>query len=132
MVRPTGFREVNMAPDMATAALPRPNEKIAILSFVLVFLCGAVLGAVVMSFAGHASLHGTPPLATGLSSPFSVQEWKDQLDLSDQQTVQLTSILDDFSHYYDNVLADGNSRIMQILNPEQRRKYEEMLRRHKK
>jgi hypothetical protein len=30
------------------------------------------------------------------------------------------------------VLADGNSRIMQILNPEQRRKYEEMLREHRK
>jgi uncharacterized membrane protein len=119
-----------MVQDMATAALPRPNEKIAIVSFVLVFLCGAVLGAVVMSFSGHANLHGAPPLATGLS--MSVTEWKEELSLSDQQTVQLTSILDDFSHYYDNVLADGNSRIMQILNPEQRRKYEQMLREHRK
>jgi hypothetical protein len=119
-----------MVPNMATAALPRPNEKIAIVSFVLVFLCGAVLGAVVMSFSGHASLHGTPPLATGLS--MSVTEWKEELDLSEQQTVQLTSILDDFSHYYDNVLADGNSRIMQILNPDQRLKFEQMLREHKK
>jgi hypothetical protein len=117
---------------MATVALPRPNEKIAIVSFVLVFLCGAVLGAVVMSLIGHATLHGTPPLAAGLSSPFSVREWKEELDLSEQQTVQLTSILDDFSHYYDNVLADGNSRIMQILNPEQKLRYEQMLRQHKK
>lgn len=115
---------------MATATLPRPNEKIAIVSLVLVFLCGAVLGAVVMSFSGHANLHGTAPLTSGFS--MSVREWKEQLDLSDQQTVQLTSILDDFSHYYDNVLADGNSRIMQILNPEQRRKYERMLREHRK
>jgi hypothetical protein len=118
-----------MVPEMATAALPRPNEKIAILSFVLVFFCGMVLGAVVMSFSGHASLHGSPPLATGLS--MSVREWKEELNLTDQQTDQLTSILDDFSHYYDYVLADGNSRIMQILNPEQRRKYEQMLRAHK-
>jgi uncharacterized membrane protein len=122
-----------MAPDTATvAALPRPNEKIAIVSFVLVFLCGVVLGAVVFSLSGHANLHGTTPLAAGLATPFSVREWKEQLDLTDQQTVQLTSILDDFSHYYDNVLADGNSRIMQILNPEQRRKYEQMLRAHRK
>lgn len=112
------------------AALPRPNERIAILSFVLVFLCGAVLGAVVMSYRGHASLHGAPPAAAGLS--MSVTEWKSKLDLTDQQTVQLTSILDDFSHYYDNLLADGNSRIMQILNPEQRRRFEEMLAAHKK
>ena len=98
------------------AALPRPAEKIAIVSFVLVFLCGVVLGAVVMSFSGHASLHGTPPLAAGAALSMSVPEWKERLDLTDQQTGQLQSILDDFSHYYDNVLADGNSRIMQILN----------------
>ena len=119
-----------MVSDMATAALPRPNERIAILSFVLVFLCGAVLGAVVMSFSGHASLHGTPPVAAGLS--MSVREWKQELNLTDQQTVELTSILDDFSHYYDNVLADGNSRIIQILNSDQRQKFEQMLKEHKK
>jgi Spy/CpxP family protein refolding chaperone len=115
---------------MGTATLPRPAERMAILSFVLVFLCGAVLGAVVMSFSYHSKLHGAPPVATGLS--MSVTEWKDKLDLTDQQTIQLTSILDDFSHYYDNVLADGNSRIMQILNPEQRRRFEQMLQEHRK
>ena len=115
---------------MATAALPRPAERLAILSFLLVFLCGMVLGAVVMSFSVHAKMHGTPPVAHGLS--MSVPEWKAELDLSDQQTVQLTSILDDFSHYYDNVLADGNSRIMQILNPDQRRRFEQMLQAHRK
>lgn len=121
-----------MAPETATPALPRPSEKIAIVSFVLVFLCGAVLGAVLMSLSGHADLHGTPPLVAGVGTPFSVREWKEKLDLSDQQTVQLTSILDDVFRYYDNVLADGNSRILQILNPDQRRKYEQMLRAHRK
>lgn len=115
---------------MTAAALPRPVEKIAIISFVLVFLCGVVLGAVVMSVSGHASLHGAPPAAAGLS--MSVPEWKQRLDLTDQQTEQLKSILDDFSHYYDNVLADGNSRIMQILNEDQRLKFERMLQDHKK
>jgi hypothetical protein len=109
--------------------LPRPNEKIAIVSFVLVFLCGAVLGAVVMSFSGHAGLHGASA-AAGLS--MSVPELKERLDLTESQTEQLKSILDDFSHYYDNVLADGNSRIMQILNEDQRVKFERMLREHKK
>lgn len=115
---------------MMAAALPRPAERMAIVSFILVFLCGAVLGAVVMSFSGHADLHGTPPAATGFS--MSVPEWKQRLALTDQQTDQLQSILDDFSHYYDNVLADGNSRIMQILNEDQRRKFERMLQDHKK
>ncbi len=113
--------------------LPRPNEKVAIVSFVLVFLCGALAGAVVMSLSGHAGLHapvhGTQTAASGLS--MSVTEWKQQLSLTEEQTGQLTSILDDFSRYYDNVLADGNSRIVQILNPEQRGKFEQMLRDHK-
>jgi uncharacterized membrane protein len=119
-----------MVNDIAAPALPRPNERIAIVSFILVFLCGAAVGAVVMSVSGHPGLHGAPPPASGLS--MSVAEWRQELNLTDQQTVQLTSILDDFAHYYDNVLADGNSRIMHILDPEQRRKFEKMLREHRK
>ncbi|HWE49332.1 MAG TPA: hypothetical protein VG273_06065 [Bryobacteraceae bacterium] len=119
-----------MTSDTASVALPAPAGRVAVLSFVLVFLCGAVLGAVIMSVSGHAGLHAAAPAATGFS--MSVNDWKTQLDLSDEQTVQLTSILDDFSRYYDNVLADGNSRIMQILKPEQRRRFEEMLRERKR
>jgi hypothetical protein len=122
-----------MPPDTAAVSLPRPAERVAIISMVLVFLCGMVVGAVAMSVSGHAGLHATPhgtaPPVGHLS--MSVTEWKERLALTDEQTVQLTSILDDFSHYYDNVLADGNSRIMQILNPEQRRRFEQMLREHK-
>jgi hypothetical protein len=119
---------------MATVSLPRPAERVAIISFVLVFLCGIVLGAVAMSVSGHAGLHATahgsqPPAVGHLS--MSVTEWKEKLGLTDEQTVQLMSILDDFSRYYDNVLADGNSRIMQILNPDQKRRFEQMLRDHK-
>jgi Spy/CpxP family protein refolding chaperone len=115
----------------ATTALPRPAEKTAIVSLILVFLCGAALGVAVMSVTGHLRLsRGTPPpAAEGFS--MSVADWKQGLDLTPEQTVQLTSILDDFARYYDNVLADGNSRIMQILNPEQRRKFERMLQDHK-
>jgi len=119
-----------MGTNMVAAALPRPAEKIAIVSFILVFLCGAVLGAVVMSVSGHASLHGSAPATTGFS--MSVPEWKQKLNLTEQQTDQLQSILDDFSHYYDNVLADGNSRILQILDPEQKKRFEKMLQQHRK
>jgi hypothetical protein len=118
-----------MTSDTAFVALPAPAGRVAIVSFVLVFLCGAVLGAVVMSVSGHAGLHAArsaAPAATGFS--MSVNDWKNELNLSEEQTVQLTSILDDFSRYYDNVLADGNSRIMQILNPDQRRRFGQMLR----
>ena len=121
-----------MATNATTTALPRPAEKIAIVSLVLVFLCGVVVGAVVMSFSGHADLHGKSTLAAGFGTPISIREWKEQLDLTDQQTVQLNSVLNDVFSYYDNVLADGNSRIMQILNPEQQRKYRQLLAAHRK
>jgi len=116
-----------MASQVSATVLPPPAERVAILSLVLVFLCGVVFGVVVMSVTGHlrpTRVAAAP--ADGLS--MSVSEWKQGLDLTAEQTVQLTSILDDFARYYDNVLADGNSRIMQILNPEQRRKFEQMLR----
>ncbi len=114
---------------MSSATLPRPAERVAIFSLVLVFLCGAVAGAVVMSYWVHPGLHGNRVGVNGMT--MSTEEWKKKLDLTDDQTRQLTSILDDFSHYMDDLLADGNSRIVHILNPEQKLKYEQMIRDHR-
>ena len=116
---------------MSTITLPRPAGRAAILSFLLVFMCGMVAGALVMSLARNATTHPPPPAASGLSS-MSVNEMKNDLNLSDDQTKQLTSILDDFSRYYDNVLADGNTRILQILNPDQKKLFYQMLQQHRK
>lgn len=91
----------------------------------LIFLCGGVLGALVMSYL-HPVMHH--PVGLEISSA----EWKQKLDLTDDQTRRLNSVLNDFSLYYDNLLADGNTRIMQILNPDQRRKYDQMMREHRK
>jgi len=60
----------------------------------------------------------------------AAREWKKSLSLTDDQTRQLSSILDDFGHYYDNLLADGNTRVLQILNPEQKKKYLKMIGEH--
>lgn len=114
---------------MSTASLPRPAEKTAILSLLLVFLCGGVLGAVVMSYV-HPRLHMVRPAAP-IGLAVSVSQWKKQLNLSEEQERKLTSVLDDFSRYYDNVLADGNSRVLEILTPEQRTLYEGLLRAHR-
>ena len=100
-----------------------------ILTIVLVFLCGAVAGAVVMSYFGHT--HPTAIVQTPRLT-MSVVEWKSKLELTDEQTLQLTSILDDFSRMYDNFLADGNARIVQILNDKQKQKFDQMMRDLKK
>ena len=49
------------------------------------------------------------------------------LDLTPAQTEQMETILDDFAKYYRTVLSDGKSRILQILNEEQKRKFEKVL-----
>ena len=105
--------------------LPEPSRRVAVFTLLLVFLCGAALGAVFMRLPEH-QVHvpagGPPAFST------SVEEWKKELNLSEDQTRQIVSILDDFSHYYDNVLADGNSRVMQVLNPDQKQRFERLLR----
>ena len=115
---------------MSSVTLPRPAERVAIFSLLLVFLCGAVAGALAISLTKNASMHGAPPVSSGLS--MSVTEMKNGLDLTDDQTRQLTSILDDFSHYYDNLLADGNSRIIEILDPAQKERFAKMIQQHRR
>ena len=50
-----------------------------------------------------------------------------RLDLTPDQAAQMASILNDFAKYYQTVLSDGKARILNILNDEQRRKFEKML-----
>jgi hypothetical protein len=111
-------------PSATSGTLPRPAERVAILSLLIVFLCGAAAGALMMNLAKNAR-RGPAPVSSGLS--MSVPEWKTQLNLTDDQTRQLMSILDDFSRYYDNLLADGNSRILQILDADQKKRFAQML-----
>jgi hypothetical protein len=88
-----------------------------------------VAGALVMSLARNNSVHQPAPVTSGLSN-MSVTEMKNDLNLDDDQTKQLTSILDDLSLYYDNVVADGYSRILQILKPDQKKLFDQMIQQH--
>jgi Spy/CpxP family protein refolding chaperone len=119
---------------MSTVTLPRPAERAAIFSLLLVFLCGLVAGVLIMSLARNVGVHGAHglrPVSASLS-PMSVTEMKEGLNLTEDQTRQMTSVLDDFSRYYDDLLADGNSRILQILNPDQKKRFDQMLQQHRK
>jgi hypothetical protein len=98
----------------------------AILPLVLVFLCGVSVGALAMSLGLHKSLR---PVSYSSKTPnkITAERWTKELNLSDQQAAEIVQILDDFSKYYDNVLADGNTRIMQILDAKQQAKFQKML-----
>jgi hypothetical protein len=115
----------------ATAALPRPAERVAIISLLLVFLCGAGLGAVAMTYWTRHRPPAHVVRTGGVGMNMSVDELKEQLNLTDEQTRQMKSLLDDFSHYYDEVLSFGSAKIMTILNDDQKARFKELIRKHK-
>ena len=89
-------------------------------------MCGALAGAVAMNLGAHRPLHKAP-FWTESGKALSLENLKHELDLTPAQTEQLESILDDFVKYYRTVLSDGKSRIMQLLNDQQKRKFEKMM-----
>jgi len=103
------------------------NPRAALAATVLlVFLSGAVVGALAMNFGVHKGLHQVA-FWTAPGKEISVHRLQRQLDLTPAQTEQLKSILNDFAHYYEDVLANGKPRIYTILNDEQKRKFDSLL-----
>lgn len=110
---------------MSTLTAPSKGAKATLfLSFLLIFLCGAVTGALFMNMRGHSS---RTVVRGAFSSHVEVERLHKALDLSEEQTRQLAMILDDVAKYYDNVLSDGQTRVMQILNDEQKTKFQKLL-----
>ncbi len=112
---------------MPIPTMPKSSPRMAIIAFSMVFLCGCLSGALAMTFWFHPGIHDSK--ARGMS--MSVAEWNAELDLTEEQSRQLKSILDDFARYYENLLADGNTRVLQILTPEQRIKFTKLLKEHR-
>jgi len=92
-----------------------------------VFLAGVIAGAMAMNLGAHKWLHRTVPFWTEGGKEISLQRWKKELDLTPEQSQQMILILDDFGLYYRNVLSDGKARILQILNEDQKRKFDKLL-----
>jgi hypothetical protein len=93
----------------------------------LVFLAGALAGAVAMNLGAHKRLHRSVAFWTEGGKEVSVERWKKALDLTPDQTQQMMLILDDFGTYYRNVLSDGKARILRILDEDQKRKFDKLL-----
>jgi Spy/CpxP family protein refolding chaperone len=107
--------------------LRRSNPKVlCAFTLTVVFLCGTLAGALAMTLGAHKTFHRAS-FFTDAGKAAYLEQVKKDLNLTPAQAEQMESILDDFSTYYRNVVADGKSRIMQILNDDQRRKFEQML-----
>lgn len=97
----------------------------------LVFLCGAAAGAL----AFRVSYRATPVKAWREGArEISLQRFRKELNLTEEQSQEVESVLDDFMKYYqtlqaqmDDVRGDGKERILRILKPEQRERFTRML-----
>lgn len=103
-------------------------------TLLLIFLCGAVVGALAMRYGIHGFIQQTGPYWNEGGKEISLQRFRKELDLSPEQAEQMETVLDDFVLYYqtlqtqmDEVRASGKERILRILNPEQRKRFEKML-----
>ena len=115
------------------------NSKI-IGTLVLVFLAGAASGALVMQLGLHERLHRTvsaasaQPVRKPVTNDALVQRFKTELNLSGAQTEKIAMVLGDYRLYYqnlqdqlDDVRATGKTRILQILDQDQRAKFERIM-----
>ena len=110
----------------ALVAPPKSAKATLMVSFALVFLCGAATGALFMNVSSHATRNRVA-LRGHFGNQFELQHLQKELNLSEEQTRQLSMILDDVAMYYDHVLGDGQSRVMQILSDPQKEKFRQML-----
>jgi Spy/CpxP family protein refolding chaperone len=96
------------------------------ITLLLVFLCGAAAGAVAMNLGVHTHLH-QPAFDTAAGKALYFDRMQRELNLTPTQREQMESVLNDCWMYYRTVLSDSRSRVEQILNEQQRAKFERLL-----
>ena len=102
-------------------------------TLILVFLTGAMVGAIGMRYGLHRTLQRSAAYWKGDKAEFSYDQLKRELNLTPDQSERLKTILDDFVKYHqdleaqiEDVRATGRNRIVQILTPEQRKRFEQL------
>jgi Spy/CpxP family protein refolding chaperone len=100
----------------------------------LVFLAGASAGAFAMRFGLHDKIHPVAAASREPSREAVLQNFKTKLDLTSEQTDQIAMVLEDYRQYYeslqeqlDDLRSTGRNRILQVLAPAQREKFEKMM-----
>ena len=102
-------------------------------TLVLVFLTGAMAGAITMRAGLHDKMHRSATYWRDGRNEFSYDRLKKDLDLTPEQSERLKTILDDFDKYHEDlqaqiedVRATGKNRIMQMLDARQRQRFEQL------
>src|ERR1022692_753103 len=101
----------------------------------LIFLCGALAGALAMRSNLHTKLHrnAAPYWKDPSAQLFSYDKLKKELNLTSEQSERLKTILDDFVKYHEDleaqiedVRATSRTRIVQILTPDKRKRFDQL------
>ncbi len=119
-----------------------PYRKYAVLYTAIVFVAGAVAGALVMNLAEHFWIHpggtisATNPRWNDADRAHYVEKFKAELKLTDEQCRQLEKVLDETMRQYDDlhsfshhIREEGLTRIRAMLNEEQLRRFDEITKR---
>jgi hypothetical protein len=111
------------------------NPRIAS-TLLLVFLAGVATGMLGMRYGLHDRLHRVVAASSAREAGKEavLDDFKTKLGLSPEQTDQIAVVLEDYRHYYeslqdqlDDLRSTGKTRILQILQPGQRDKFEKMM-----
>ncbi len=99
----------------------------------LVFVAGALSGALTYRVARMLWRKPPPGITLLREKEATLVMLKRELQLTDGQFGQVAAIIDDYKRYYGNiqdqteeVRATGKDRILQILDPEQRLKFQKL------
>jgi Spy/CpxP family protein refolding chaperone len=116
------------------------NSRIA-LTLAGVFLAGLGTGMLAMRYSLREQLRRPAP-AMASTQEAVLERFRTELNLSAEQTEKLAAVLKDYQHFYraveeqmeemhlrdqiEDLRATGKNRILEILNAEQRAKFEQM------
>jgi|SRR5579862_5434283 len=118
---------------VAADRAPWQNPRI-VSTLMVVFLAGAATGALSMQLGLHDKLHRAAPRPSAQNRDAILSQFKTELGLTQPQAEKLALVLDDYRQYYqslqdqlDDLRATGKTRIMAILNDDQKQKFEKMM-----
>ena len=106
-----------------------------VLTLTLVFCCGALAGAVIYKLTSQpVSAKQVAASWKDTTKEQTLKNLKKELNLTPEQAAGIETALDDFSLYYqmlhaqmEEVMATSKSRIDQVLNEEQRKKFSRIM-----
>lgn len=120
---------------MASASSSGWRNPRILLTLLVVFLCGASAGMVILRVAQNSWVRSqSQPAWKEGGKQASLERFRKELNLTPTQTEQLETILDDFFTYYhtlqaqlDDVRMSGRQRIVRILDDGQKKKFEKLM-----